>query len=260
MAEVEDLLKNVDPTKSTGSDGIPGLVLRQSATVTAPTLQIIFNTSLCSGYVPKSFKLSHVSPLYKSGDKATASNYRPISLLPIVSRLLETIVKSTLVGYLSALNLLPASQFAYRQKHSTDDALVYAVDRWLSARADHKTTGIVMIDMSKAFDRDDHAHIETPELCTSTSSSASKSSSIPVGEDLEKPCEPNATLQYSLLPVKAKRKSNMDLTTSNPGKRSTRATYWSKELMIHASDHFDIVNGHPLSGAIINVASPEVAT
>ena len=108
--------------------------------------------------------------------------------------------------------------------------------------------------------RDDHAHIETPELCTSTSSSASKSSSIPVGEDLEKPCEPNATLQYSLLPVKAKRKSNMDLTTSNPGKRSTRATYWSKELMIHASDHFDIVNGHPLSGAIINVASPEVAT
>ena len=153
MAEVEDLLKNVDPTKSTGSDGIPGLVLRQSATVIAPTLQIIFNTSLRSGYVPKSFKLSHVSPLYKSGDKATASNYRPFSLLPIVSRLLETIVKSTLVGYLSALNLLPASQFAYRKNHSTEDALVYAVDRWLSARADHKTTGIVMIDMSKAFDR-----------------------------------------------------------------------------------------------------------
>ena len=153
VAEVEDLLKNVDPTKSTGSDGIPGLVLRQSATVIAPTLQIIFNTSLRSGYVPKSFKLSHVSPLYKSGDKATASNYRPVSLLPIVSRLLETIVKSTLVGYLSALNLLPASQFAYRKNHSTEDALVYAVDRWLSARADHKTTGIVMIDMSKAFDR-----------------------------------------------------------------------------------------------------------
>ena len=103
VAEVEDLLKNVDPTKSTGSDGIPGLVLRQSAPVIAPTLQIIFNTSLRSGYVPKSFKLSHVSPLYKSGDKATASNYRPVSLLPIVSRLLETIVKSTLVGYRSAL-------------------------------------------------------------------------------------------------------------------------------------------------------------
>ena len=153
VAEVEDLLKNVDPTKSTGSDGIPGLVLRQSATVIAPTLQIIFNTSLCSGYVPKSFKLSYVSPLYKSGDKATASNYRPVSLLPIVSRLLETIVKSTLVGYLSAHNLLPASQFAYRKNHSTEDALVYAVDRWLSARADHKTTGIVMIDMSQAFDR-----------------------------------------------------------------------------------------------------------
>ena len=152
--------------KTTGSDGIPGLVLLQSATVIAPTLQIIFNTSLRSGYVPESFKLSHVSPLYKSGDKATASNYRPVSLLPIVSRLLETIVKSTLVGYLSALNLLPASQFAYRKNHSTVDALVYAVDRWLSARADHKTTGIVMIDMSKLL-TESCTHVYCPSFILS---------------------------------------------------------------------------------------------
>ena len=159
VAEVEKLLRNIDPSKSTGSDGIPGIVLKQSATVLAPSLQRIFNISLRTGHVPRLFKVSRVSPLYKGGDRSSATNYRPVSLLPIVSRLLEFFVKTFLSKHLVDHNLLPASQFVYRKNHSTEDALVYAVDRWLAAKADHKTTGAVTVDMSKAFDRVLHARL-----------------------------------------------------------------------------------------------------
>ena len=65
VAEVEKLLQNIDPSKSTGSDGIPGILLKLSATVLAPSLQRIFNISLRTGHVPRLFKVSQVSPLYK---------------------------------------------------------------------------------------------------------------------------------------------------------------------------------------------------
>ena len=119
VAEVEKLPQNIDPFKSTGSDGIPGLVLTQSTTILAPSLQRIFNISLRTGHVPRLFKVSHVSPLQKGGDRSGATNYCPVSLLPIVSRLLEFFVKTYLSKHLVDHDLLPASQFVYRKITST---------------------------------------------------------------------------------------------------------------------------------------------
>ena len=68
-------------------------------------------------------------------------------------------MKTFLSKHLFDHNLLPARQFAYRKNHSTGDALVSAVDRWLAAKADHKTTRVVTVDMSKAFDRVQHARL-----------------------------------------------------------------------------------------------------
>ena len=68
-------------------------------------------------------------------------------------------MKTFLSKHLFDHNLLPVRQFAYRKNHSTGDALVSAVDRWLAAKADHKTTGVVTVDMSKAFDRVQHARL-----------------------------------------------------------------------------------------------------
>jgi len=76
VQDVEACLKSVDPTKSTGSDAVPGLILHRCSRVLAPLLATIINTSLASGQVPLSFKLSHISPLFKSGDPALAKNYR----------------------------------------------------------------------------------------------------------------------------------------------------------------------------------------
>ena len=125
----------------------------------AAPLASIINTSLETGMVPLSFKLSQISPLYKSGDPSSACNYRPVSLLPIISRTLELFIKQQMTAFLTEHDLYPETQFAYRPYHSTEDALVYAVNRWLLARSKHCYTGIAFLDMSKAFDRVQHQRL-----------------------------------------------------------------------------------------------------
>ena len=93
---VQNLFQNIDSRKATGADGIPGLLLKTCASVLAPSLTTIFNASLAAGELPQAFKQADFAPVYKSGDRETASNYRPISLLPIVSKLLEKIVSTQL--------------------------------------------------------------------------------------------------------------------------------------------------------------------
>ena len=150
-----------NPHKASGSDCIPGIVLQCCASVLAPHLARIINMSLSSGTVPAYFELSYVSPLFKSGDTAVAGNYRPVSLLPIVSRLQDYCVKKQIMAHLQDHHLLPASHFAYHKPHSTEDALDLAVNRWLLARSQRQHTGVIMVDMSKVFDRVQHQHLIT---------------------------------------------------------------------------------------------------
>ena len=157
LQDVRKLLRQVDPRKATGSDSVPGLVLREAAYVLAPSLLDIFNVSLTTGCVPAAFKKSNVAPLYKSGNPCRATNYGPVLLLPIVSRLLEKVVQAQFTSYLTRRNLFPGTQFAYRNNRSIEDALVYAVNRWQEAKQKRQITGIVMVDMSKAFDRMGHS-------------------------------------------------------------------------------------------------------
>ena len=156
IADTTKLLLAIDQSKATGSDQIPGVLLKNCARALAPSLTLIFNRSLSSGVVPKLYKVSHVCPLFKSGDRMKPGNYRPVSLLPIVSRLLEKCVQIQLVAYLENHSLLPLSQFAYRKHHSTEDALILALNRWQHDKHNRNTTGIALIDMSKAFDRVRH--------------------------------------------------------------------------------------------------------
>jgi len=114
-------LKHLTPSKSTGSDGIPPSFLKHCATSLAPSLTAIVNESLQEGVVPTSFKLSHITAIHKSGCKSDSKNYRPISLLPVVSKLLERVVHRQLIRYLESDQdhpLLPQEQFAYRARHS----------------------------------------------------------------------------------------------------------------------------------------------
>ena len=92
-------------------------------------------------------------PILKKGDSTQASNYRPISLLPVVSKVLERVVYEQLQAYIKTRPaILPTQQFAYRKGHSCDDALSLHVNRWQRALDRGDTVAVAFLDLSKAFD------------------------------------------------------------------------------------------------------------
>ena len=100
-AEVYDLILSLDPTKSTGPDGISVKMLKGIIDAIVPSLTRLFNLSLSTGTFPNSWKLARIVPVPKSGDSADPTNYRPISILSIVSKLLERHVHQLIFRYLS---------------------------------------------------------------------------------------------------------------------------------------------------------------
>ena len=157
--EISDLLKHLNCAKAAGSDDIPPLLLRLCEPAAAGPIAQIINESLSTGMVPDVYKLATVCPVHKSGDKSEASNYRPVSLLPIVSKILEKVVHRQMIRFLqdhAELRILPDEQFAYRRGHSCEDALTLAVNRWMMSVDKGEYCGVVLVDMSKAFDRVRH--------------------------------------------------------------------------------------------------------
>ena len=121
-------LSNLKTNKSTGLDGISARLLKDAAAIIAPTLTDIFNQSLKSSVFPKIWKKGKVTPIYKSGDRSNMSNYRPITVLPILSKILERLVHTQIYSYLSENKILSQSQFGFRPKLSTSTALAFFTD------------------------------------------------------------------------------------------------------------------------------------
>ena len=159
---VEDVLKSLNSHKAQGSDEIPPCLLKGCRTDIAGPLTAIINKSLHTGQVPSSFKHAHVCPLYKAGDATIGSNYRPVSLLPVISKVLEKVVHRQLVAFFDnhpGLGALPEEQFAYRRNHSCEDLLAYAINDWQLALDKKQLCGAMFVDMSKAFDRVQHSKL-----------------------------------------------------------------------------------------------------
>ena len=116
----------------------------------------IVNLSIVKGYVPYLWKSARVLPLHKSGDTSCLSNYRPISVLPIVSKILERAVHFQLSQFISDHNLLHPNQSGFRPLHSTTTALAKLVNLWSKNIDDGKLSGAAFIDLRKAFDTVNH--------------------------------------------------------------------------------------------------------
>ena len=155
--EVLQLLHSLDVKKSTGVDGIGAGLLHLVAPAVSGSLTKLFNFSLLSGEVPWEWKMARVSPIYKGGDIEIAGNYRPVSVLPVVSKIMEKLVHQQLYSYLQQHAILNPAQFGFRPNHSTQDVLVSMVDDWRLALDKDKIVGAVMIDLSKAFDSVNHS-------------------------------------------------------------------------------------------------------
>ena len=152
-SDVCRLLQTLSPNKATGPDGISARVLRECATELAPSLTSLFCLSLEKGLIPSGWKHGRITPVHKSGNKSNPDNYRPISILPIVSKILEKIVNRQLLQHLTANGLLPQRQFGFQPGRSAMDMTAGMTQAWSDALDRGQEVRIVSLDLSRAFDR-----------------------------------------------------------------------------------------------------------
>ena len=122
----------------------------------AAPLKHIFANSFSLGIVPSEFKIAKVVPVFKSGNKDSMDNYRPISLLSCFSKIIEKIVGTCLTSFLDVNNLISNSQFGFRKKHSTIHPLIHFIDHVSSALDKKEHTLAIFCDLRKAFDTVNH--------------------------------------------------------------------------------------------------------
>ena len=140
--------------KASGIDELFAKVLKISALAIVPYLQKLIKQTFGEGKFPDCLKNAKVVPLFKSGSKTDVDNYRSISLLPVLSKVLEKIMYNRLIKFLDKNDILYEKQFGFRSKHSTVDALIEIIENIRSSTDEEFTS--IMLDLRKAFDTINH--------------------------------------------------------------------------------------------------------
>lgn len=157
LKTVESALSNTKANTAMGHDGIPGMVVKELAASMAPNIRHIFNLSFDTNTFPNLWKKANVTAVWKGkGCKSEPSNYRPISVLPVLARTLEKLASNQLSAYCSARSVIPVEQFGFRAGSSCEHALLKAMDGWYGAVDGGAWGGALLIDLSKAFDTVPH--------------------------------------------------------------------------------------------------------
>ena len=147
---------STQPNRATGANGISAKLIKISASHIAAPLTWIINLSLRTGVMPATWKHARVSPIYKAGDKAECGNYRPISVLCGISKVIERHVHDALYIYLTQHSLLFSAQSGFRHGHSCETALLRMIDIWAAAIDRGDINGVILLDFRKAFDMINH--------------------------------------------------------------------------------------------------------
>ena len=135
-----------------GWDDIKPSIIRHVKNLVKKTLAHISNLSFTSGEVPNELKIANVVPLHKSNDEMEFSNYRPVSILPVFSKLLERLMYNRLFDFINENHLLYKFQYGFQKGKSTNMALIMLIDK-ISEALDKGELAIgVFLDFSKAFD------------------------------------------------------------------------------------------------------------
>ena len=154
--EIIKITSNIKMSKSTGHDDISSRVVKSSIHCFVEPLCYILNRSICSGVVPEKLKLAKIIPLHKKGDIHDMSNYRPIAILPVFTKLLEKIMYHRLYDFLQNKNILTDNQFGFRKKYSTSLAIFNLTESVLKEMEKGNFCIGLFMDLSKAFDTIDH--------------------------------------------------------------------------------------------------------
>ena len=152
ISEVRRAISDLSLEPSHGEDGIMSRIIWQSSDAIAPRLAALFNTSLNEGIFLDTWKTVIVTPVLKKDDIYDMNNYRPVSLLNLISKVFEKIVCRQLTKYLKRRELLSSSQHGFRRKRSCESALMRLSNLLFTSRRNKRHILLVTIDFSKAFD------------------------------------------------------------------------------------------------------------
>lgn len=150
--EIESIINSLKPNSAPGIDKINNKLVKGAKNCIVPPLTDIINKSMESGIVPDAFKIANITPIHKGGDSTDSNNYRPISLLPALSKVMEKVVNRRLMSYLEGKGMLSDKQFGFRRGRSTEGAVRTLTDK-ISSYLDAGRPCIgVFLDLAKAFD------------------------------------------------------------------------------------------------------------
>ena len=155
-SEIIDIVGNLKLNSSAGFDGIEIKVIKKIIHIISKHLSAIFNQCLNCGVFPTSLKIARVIPIFKSGSFDIMSNYRPISVLPVFSKIFEKCIYTRLLDFITKCNILTNNQFGFRAGHSTSSALINFINKVGSAIDNEEIMIGLFLDLTKAFDTLDH--------------------------------------------------------------------------------------------------------
>ena len=153
---IADVIGKIKPKQSCGLDSLSVNLLKAIKDEISDALVILVNQTLATGIFPASLKIAKVIPIYKKGDINDLSNYRPISVLPVISKIYEKIIANQINEYFLNNKLFIDNQYGFRNRHSTELAALEIIDRTLLAMDRNECPIHVYLDLSKAFDTIDH--------------------------------------------------------------------------------------------------------
>ena len=151
-SHIEDIVDKLESKKSIDIEGNCSFIVKKVAKLISLPLAHIVNLSLNEGSFPDNLKISRICPIFKSGDRLSMDNYRPISCLPIWSKIYERVVYDQFYLYLSTSRILNKSQFGFRRGKSTSHALLDVINYISNHLNDGNIVAAIFLDLRKAFD------------------------------------------------------------------------------------------------------------
>ena len=157
MVELECFVTELKDGKLSGRDGLSAEIVKSSLAVLREPLLYMFNRSLSEGVFPECLKRANVFPLHKNGSKMKIDNYRSLSILPVLSKLLEKVVFARLECFFLKFKIFYPKQFGFRSKYSTNHALAHITEK-LRENPGFEYVSI-LLDLRKAFDTVNHTRL-----------------------------------------------------------------------------------------------------